>query len=66
MKWWQILVSSILPTLRIAGLSFKNQDSNNTGRDDLIGVVLMFAADLLEWAVSGKDVPPPPVPDGLK
>ncbi len=64
MKWWQILLMGILPTVRMSAELFKNQDENTTGRDDLIGVSLAYGADLLEWAVSPR-TPQPPAPPSV-
>lgn len=62
---WKWIVMSILPMLRMAGMAKRNEDDNNTGKDDLIGVSLIYAADLLEAILSDKQTLPK-VPDALK
>ena len=51
---WRILVKWALPMLRMAGESKKAEDGNSEGRDDLIGVSLIYAADLLDAILSDK------------
>lgn len=46
--------------LRSAGEEYKLQDANNTGRDDLIGVSLTYAADLLDAILGNKEIPKAP------
>lgn len=53
-----------LPMIRMAGEDFKNQDANTTGKDDMIGIGMVFAADFLEAALLGTELPK--VPDALK
>ena len=62
---WKFFVQMALPLLRQAGESKKNKDENTTGKDDLVGTVLIFAADLIDWAINQKK-PLPKVPDALK
>ncbi len=40
--------------IRMAGESKIAEDSNKSGRDDLIGVSLVYAADLLDAIISDK------------
>ena len=63
-SFWKILIASLLPTLRIIGEMKKNEDANNTGRDDAEGAAFTFAADLLEALATGKQLPK--APDVLK
>lgn len=62
---WKIFVRMLLPMLRMAGESKKAEDENQTGKDDLIGVSLIYAADLLEALLADKPKLPK-VPDALK
>lgn len=66
MKWWKILVMSVTPTIRIASETFKNQDADSVGQDDLIGISLGYGADLLEWVVSPRNNLPPKAPAELQ
>lgn len=67
MTWYKIIILSALPSIRMAGEYYKNQDADNTGKDDLIGISLVYAADLLAWVVSPKsDQEPPKAPDALR
>jgi hypothetical protein len=58
--YWKILARMAVPFIRSAGEAKKAEDENNTGRDDLIGVSLVYAADLLESLVANRDVPKAP------
>lgn len=62
---WKLFIRMALPLLRAAGESKKNEDENTTGRDDVIGVSMVYAADLLEALVSDKPVLPK-APDVLR
>lgn len=64
MNWWKIIVRSATPLIRAAGEAKKAEDANTTGRDDLIGVSLVYAAELLEALVSDKT--PPRAPEALR
>lgn len=58
---WKFFVQMALPLLRAAGESKKNEDENTTGKDDLIGVSLVYAADLIEAVLKNKtDMPKAP------
>lgn len=61
---WQFFVRMALPMVRMAGEEYKNRDSNSVGKDDLIGVSLTYAADIIEAVISDKPVPK--VPQALK
>jgi hypothetical protein len=54
-----------LPLLRQAGESKKAEDENSTGKDDLIGTSLVYAADLLDAILADKPKLPK-APDVLK
>lgn len=59
-NWWKTLVKMALPLLRSAGEEKKAEDENSTGKDDAIGVSLVYAADLLDALVSNKPLPKAP------
>ena len=61
---WKTLIMIALPMLRMAGEAKKAEDTNDTGTDDLIGVSLVYAADLLDAILRGKSVPK--APEALK
>ena len=61
---WKSIVRLVIPFIRMAGEDYKNKDANTTGKDDIIGVSLVYAADILESAISDKA--PPAVPALLK
>ena len=64
--WWKIVLGMAVPLVRGAGLAKENEDANNTGQDDLIGIALVFMADLGQWALDGGIGKPPTVPQVLK
>lgn len=57
---WKFFVRMALPMIRMAGEEFKNKDTNTTGQDDMIGVSLTYAADLIEAAINGTPTPKAP------
>jgi hypothetical protein len=57
---WKMLVKLIVPMIRLAGEGKKAEDANTTGKDDLIGVSLVYAADLLDAVVGDKELPKAP------
>lgn len=61
---WKFFVKAALPWIHMAAESFKNQDDNTTGKDDLIGISLDYAANLIEAVISDK--PLPKAPEALK
>ena len=61
---WKVILKSVLPLIRMAGEAKKNEDANTTGKDDLIGVSLVYAADLLDAILADK--PPPRAPQALR
>ncbi len=60
MQWWKYAVRMVIPLIRAAGIAKENEDPNTTGQDDLIGISLVYAADLLQSLVDGTDVPKAP------
>jgi len=61
---WKFFVRMAIPFLRSGAESFRNQDPNDTGRDDMIGLSLEYAADLIEAVINHQ--PLPKAPDTLK
>ncbi len=61
---WKFFVKMALPFLRQAGMDKKEEDTNNSGKDDIIGGALVYAADLLDAILRGKELPK--VPTELK
>ena len=51
---WKMFVKMAIPVIHAAGEAYKGQDDNDTGRDDLIEVSLVYVADLLQAIVSDK------------
>lgn len=49
-----------LPFIRIAGEEYRDQDTNETGRDDLIGSTLIYVAALLEAVLTDGQLPKAP------
>ena len=61
---WKMLVRMALPMIEMAGEHFIEQDENDTGKDDMIGQSLLYAAKLLKSVLSGKE--PPKAPEILQ
>lgn len=61
---WKVLLNMLLPMLESIGQAKIAEDANSTGKDDLIGESLVFAAKLLRAIVEGKDLPK--APNGLR
>jgi hypothetical protein len=57
---WKFFVRMAIPFLRSAGDSFREQDANDTGRDDMIGISLDYAADLIEAVINHQPLPKAP------
>jgi hypothetical protein len=64
MKWWKIIAQMAIPIIRQAGIAKEQEDANDTGKDDLEGVSLVYAADLLNALVNGTS--PPKAPAALR
>lgn len=62
---WKIFIRMALPLLRGAGEAKRAEDTNTNGKDDLVGVSMVYAADLLDAILADKSVLPK-VPDVLK
>jgi hypothetical protein len=61
---WKTLLTFALPMIEAAGQERIDRDENDTGRDDIEGVSLVYAAKLLKALLSGKT--PPKAPDALR
>lgn len=57
---WKFFAKMGALYLRQAGEAKKAEDSNTTGKDDIQGVAMVFAADLIEALVSDKPLPKAP------
>ena len=58
--WWKVIARMAIPLVRTAGVAKENEDANTTGQDDLIGLSLVYAADLLQSLIDGTEVPKAP------
>lgn len=61
---WQMFASMATPFIRAAGIAKENEDTNATGKDDQIGMTLVYIADLLDSLIQGTTQPK--IPDSLK
>lgn len=57
---WKTILKWVMPMLRMAGEEKKAEDENTTGRDDAIGISMVYAADLVEAIVTNKPLPKAP------
>lgn len=57
---WKYFARMAIPMIESAGEAKQAEDENSTGRDDLIGISLVYAAQLLQAIVSGKEIPKAP------
>ncbi len=57
---YKFFIKMALPLLRQAGMDKKEEDENTTGKDDLVGGALVYAADLLDAILRGKELPKAP------
>jgi hypothetical protein len=57
---WKFFIKMAIPMIRQAGEDKKAEDENKTGKDDMIGAALVFAADLLEAILKDKPLPKAP------
>lgn len=60
--YWKIIVRMAVPLIRAAGEAKKAEDPNTSGKDDLIGMGLVFLADFAEWLIAGGEGPAPKAP----
>lgn len=57
---WKTFARIASAYIRGAGEDYKARDENTTGKDDLIGISLVYAADLLDAILAGKEIPKAP------
>lgn len=57
---WKFFVRAALPFVEMAAHQFRDKDANDTGQDDMIGIALQFAADILRAAIDGTEMPKVP------
>lgn len=57
---WKILAKLGIVYFETAADEYKNKDDNDTGKDDLAGISLQYAADLMKAVLSGKQPPKAP------
>lgn len=50
---WKLFLQTALPWIHAAGQSFRDQDSNDTGKDDIEGYALLAIADIAQAVISG-------------
>jgi hypothetical protein len=62
---WKFFVNLALPFVEAAGNDYVNKDTNDAGRDDMIGQSLIYVAKLLREIIADKPTLPT-VPDVLK
>lgn len=58
--FWKILVAMAIPLLISAGEAKRNEDANETGKDDATGEALIFSGNLLKALVNDKPLPKAP------
>lgn len=61
---WKTFARLAVPFIESAAEHYKAIDDNDTGQDDIIGISLQYAADLLNAVLNGQ--PAPKAPDALK
>lgn len=54
---WKIFAQIATGYLRAAGEAKKAEDTNTTGKDDALGVIIVFAADLVDALILGRALP---------
>ena len=59
-NWWKVLVRMALPLLLQAGEEKQAEDENTTGKDDAIGISLVYVSKLLAALVNNKELPKAP------
>lgn len=62
---WNFFATLAAGMLESAGIAKQNEDENNTGKDDVIGDALVFAAKFLRWLATGALGKAPKMPDSV-
>lgn len=57
---WKFLAKMATVYLRGAGEQYIAKDDNTTGKDDAIGVSLVYSANLIDALISDKPLPKAP------
>ncbi len=57
---WKFFVQMAIAPIHYAAQTFRNQDANDTGKDDIIGITLDYVADVLSAVVTDRPIPPAP------
>ena len=60
---WKFFAMMAAGMMRSAGFAKQAEDENNTGKDDIIGQGLVYAANFIEWLINGAVGTRPAVPD---
>jgi hypothetical protein len=63
---WKFFAIMAAGMVRSAGFAKQAEDENTTGKDDILGQGLVYAANLLEWLATGMAGNKPTAPDALK
>ncbi len=61
---WKFFVQMAIGPIHYAATVFRNQDTNDTGQDDLIALTLDYVANVLAAIVT--DQPIPKAPAGIR
>ncbi len=59
---WKMFANMAVPFIRAAGLAKEAEDADSVGQDDLIGMSLVYVADLLTALINGNTTLPKPPP----
>lgn len=62
---WKFFVNMALPFIESAGRDYIGKDSNDVGKDDMIGQSLVYVANLLRAIINDKPELPK-VPEALR
>jgi hypothetical protein len=57
---WKMLLSLVLPLIEAAGQAKIDEDANDTGKDDAIGVAMIYGVKLFRAIANGKELPKAP------
>lgn len=57
---WKFFVNLAIPYIHMAAKMFKDKDPGTTGKNEMIGISLDYAADILTSAVNGTPIPAAP------
>lgn len=57
---WKMLLRMVMPMLESIGQAKIDEDSNETGKDDITGQSILYAIKIFKAILDGKDVPKAP------